>query len=266
MKKMLAVVVLTAVAVAGCATSRLGRSQLSLVSAGELSQMGVQAFDAIKKETPQETNAATNRYVRCVADAIVREIPGGSKTPWEVVVFRDDDPNAFALPGGKIGVNTGLFKVAKTPNQLATVIAHEISHVLNNHGGERMSQDLAVQTGLEVAQAMIASPDSTKGQLIMAALGLGAEYGVLLPFSREQESEADLDGLDMMAQAGFDPRESVQLWRNMSAASGGDNPLPFLSTHPSHSTRISDLNNRMARVVPMYQKAQQMGKKPNCKL
>jgi predicted Zn-dependent protease len=257
MKKLLSA--LLALSLLGaCATSRLGRSQLSLVSASDLTQMGIEAFSTMKQELPQETNAAINNYVRCVAGHITRELGG----QWEVVVFRDDEPNAFALPGGKIGVHTGILKAAQNQHQLATVIAHEISHVLNNHGGERVSQEVLVQTGLEVAQGMI-NASSQAGQLGLAALGLGAQFGILMPYSRIQESEADLDGLDLMAKAGFDPRESVNLWLNMNRLGGGEVPA-FLSTHPSHATRIQDLQARTVIAMPFYQQALAMGKRPAC--
>ncbi len=251
---------LLAFAVASCATSPLGRNQLSLVPASQLSQMGVQAFQEMKKEMPQARDSGLNRYVHCVAEKITREVNQGN---WEVVVFQDEDPNAFALPGGKIGVHTGILKVATNQHQLATVIAHEIAHVLANHGGERVSQQLVVQTGMDLVQA-VADPHSRTGQLAMAALGIGTQFGILLPYSRLQESEADLYGLDLMARAGFDPRESTALWRNMSRASGGKQPPAFLSTHPSHSSRIQDLSARMGRAMQWYEQAQRQGKRPNC--
>jgi predicted Zn-dependent protease len=243
----------------GCATSPTGRSQLVLLPEAEMSQMGLQAFENLKQETPIDDNPATNRYVDCVAGAITREV-GGS---WEVVVFEDDSANAFALPGGKIGVHTGLLKVAKNQDQLATVLGHEVAHVLAHHSNERASQQMAVEQGLSIATA-ISNPQTPTGQMLMGALGVGAQYGILMPYSRVQESEADRLGLDLMARAGFDPAQSVELWKNMSAA-GGQQPPEFLSTHPSHSTRISELRARGPAAQQLQRAARQQGKRPACK-
>jgi predicted Zn-dependent protease len=197
--------------------------------------------------------------VQCVGNAIIREV-GGS---WEIVVFRDDAANAFALPGRKIGVNTGLLKVAENQHQLATVIGHEVAHVLSQHANERVSQQFAVDQGLGLINA-IASPRSVTGQTLMGLLGVGAQYGILMPYSRIQESEADLLGLDLMAKAGFNPQESIALWRNMGRAGGGQ-PPEFLSTHPSHSTRITDLKAHMPVALRLQQQARQRGRRPDCK-
>jgi len=244
---------------AGCVTSPTGRSQLVLMPDSQIDEMGLQAFTNLKKETTVETGATTNRYVQCVANAVTREVGG----TWEVVVFKDDDANAFALPGGKIGVYTGLLKVAENQDQLATVIGHEVGHVLARHSNERVSQKFAVEQGLALLNA-VASPQSGTGQSLMGLLGVGAQYGVLMPFSRIQESEADILGLDLMAKAGFDPRQSIRLWNNMNRA-GGDGPPEFLSTHPSGSTRISDLNKHMPVAVQLQTRARQQGKRPACK-
>jgi len=244
--------------VSACATSPTGRSQLVLMPDSQMEQMGLQAFTNIKGKTAVESNRTTNSYVQCVGNAITREV-GGS---WEIVVFRDDSANAFALPGRKIGVNTGLLKVAENQHQLATVIGHEIAHVLAQHSNERVSQKFAVEQGLGLINAL-ASPSTATGQTLMGLLGVGAEYGVLLPYSRIQESEADTLGLELMAKAGFDPRESVRLWVNMGRTNKGQ-PPEFLSTHPSHSTRISDLNARIPAALNLQRTAMQQGKRPAC--
>jgi len=249
-----------ALAVAGgCATSPSGRSQFVLMPESEMDQMGVKAFTNIKDETPVATNRTTNSYVQCVGRAITREVGGN----WEIVVFRDDAANAFALPGGKIGVNTGLLKVAENQHQLATVIGHEVAHVQAHHSNERVSQQFAVDQGLSLINAL-ASPQSATGQALMGLLGVGAQYGILLPYSRVQESEADILGLDLMAKAGFDPRESVKLWVNMGKA-GGAQPPEFLSTHPSDNARINGLNAHMQVALNEQNRARQQGKHPDCR-
>lgn len=253
----LAAAALAAIALAACATSPLGRRQLRLMSGNDVSRLGATAFQDIKKETPQSTDTTQQRYVRCVATAITAQVndPEAPKQ-WEVVVFQDDTPNAFALPGGKIGVHTGILKIAKNQDQLATVLGHEVAHVLAQHANERVSQQLLTGALMEVAGQAL---DPT----MVAALGMGAQVGVLLPFSRTQESEADLLGLDLMAGAGFDPRESTKFWKNMEAAGGGGTP-EFLSTHPSDQTRAADLQKRIAQEMPVYEKVVAAGRRPKC--
>lgn len=243
---------------AACQTSPTGRKQLALISDSQMNEMGTQAFAEMKAKQPIESNAAENRYVRCVSNSITNVLP--EKGQWEVVVFKDDSANAFALPGGKIGVHTGLLKVAKNQDQLATVIGHEVAHVLAEHGKERVSEQMAAQGGLSILGSVIGNPQDPRHGLLMGALGLGAQFGVLLPHSRNQESEADIMGLDFMAKAGFDPRQSIDLWKNMGAAGGGQ-PPEFLSTHPSHGTRIKNLEEGMPSALEQREKS---GKKPSC--
>ncbi|BBI50452.1 hypothetical protein HORIV_28730 [Vreelandella olivaria] len=167
--------------------------------------------------------------VQCVAEKVVAgaeaSYPGlAFPERWEVVVFEDASPNAFALPGGRIGVHSGLLRVAETPAQLAAVIGHEVGHVLANHGNERLTQQLGIKAVLLVVGLL--GEEEFGNQQLMQALGIGAQLGISLPFSRTHEEEADLMGLEIMARAGFDPQGSVALWRNM-AASGGGQPLNF---------------------------------------
>lgn len=244
-----------------CATSPLGRKQLVFFPDDQLNQMGGAAYAQAKQETPPSTDAVANSYVSCVARAVTAEVEKGPRE-WEVTVFNSDEVNAFALPGGKIGVYSGLLKVAKNQEQLAAVISHEVAHVLARHGNERVSTAYATQTGLQLVEAIAGGASEDKSNL-MALLGLGAQVGVILPFSRTQETEADLLGLDLMAKAGFDPRASVELWKNMMAASGNGGPV-FLSTHPASTTRIKDLENRMPKALPLYQQAHAQGKVPRC--
>lgn len=261
MRMRLSILAVSLALLAGCATSPTGRSQLVLMPESQMTQMGLQAFTNIKGEIPVERNRTTNSYVQCVASAITREVGGN----WEVVVFRDDDANAFALPGRKIGVNTGLLEVAENQDQLATVIGHEIAHVLSRHANERVSQKFAVEQGLGLVNA-VANTQTGTGKTLMGLLGVGAQYGILLPYTRVQESEADNLGLELMARAGFDPRQSVRLWLNMGRADKGrGQPPEFLSTHPSHSTRISDLNKRMPEALRLQANARKLGRRPACR-
>jgi predicted Zn-dependent protease len=246
-----------------CATSPLGRRQLRLFPDEQMSQMGIAAYDKMKQEMPPSRDASTKSYVSCVANAVTAEVTGRyARSRWEVTVFQEPTPNAFALPGGKIGVHTGLLKVARNQDQLATVLGHEVAHVLADHGNERVSTAFAAQSGVELVGAIGGSSTPAQQQLL-GLLGLGAQVGVLLPFSRAQESEADSLGLDLMARAGFDPRQSIQLWKNMSNAGGGQ-PPEFLSTHPSHGTRIQNLEARMSGARVLSEQAHAQGRRPAC--
>ena len=259
----LVVAILAAIALAGCQTSSLGRRQYKMMSETEMSQMGIAAFTEISNQTPPSRDALSNAKVTCVANAITRNLSGmNSRTSWEVRVFADDTPNAFALPGGKIGVNTGLLKVARTQGQLAAVIGHEIAHVLEGHANERVTSQFAAQTAMQLASLAADASNPLHGQLI-GLLGAGVQVGVLLPYGRTHEREADLVGLDLMAKAGFDPNESVELWRNMAEASGAQ-PPEFLSTHPSHSSRIYELRQRIPKAIPLYEEAKASGRRPRC--
>ncbi len=242
-----------------CATSPTGRSQFIYMPDAQLNQMGLQAFDNLKSEKPVSKNSRYVQFANCVAEALVHEVGGN----WEVVVFEDKSLNAFALPGNKIGVHSGLIELVDNQDQLAAVIGHEIGHVMARHSNERMSQETAVSTGVGLIQA-VSAPETALGQAAIGLLGIGAQYGIILPYSRTHESEADVIGLDLMAKAGFDPRQSIVLWQKMDTAGKGPEPAEFLSTHPSHGTRISDLNQHMAQSVQFRQQALAIGKQPRC--
>ncbi|MGY8813139.1 MAG: M48 family metallopeptidase [Gammaproteobacteria bacterium] len=244
----------------GCATSPTGQSQLKIVPTSEINRMGVTAFEDIKRNTPINRNREVNAYVRCVADAIIREIPGNTR--WEIVVFEDEAVNAFALPGGKIGVYTGLLNVADGQDQLASVIGHEVAHVSADHGNARISASYATQSGFQLVQAMAGVVTPQKAQLL-GLLGVGLQAGILLPYGRGQESEADILGLNYMANAGFVPGASILLWENMSKQNK-EQPPEFLSTHPSHQTRINDLKAAMPNAQGLFNQAMSQGKRPNC--
>ncbi|WP_371194233.1 M48 family metallopeptidase [Glaciecola sp. SC05] len=266
MKKRIQYALLTAVAaslLSACTTSPTGRSQVLLYSDQQLSQSGIQAFAGMKQETPISTQAVTNRFVQCIANNIIQQLDkNASPDEWEVVVFESDQVNAFALPGKKIGVYTGLLKVAENQHQVAAVIGHEVGHVIAQHGNERMSQSTLIGVSQEVVNQALSVNGVQQTPAIMSALGLGVQVGLTLPFSRTHESEADIIGLDLMARAGFDPRESIKLWNNMNKASGGQRPLEILSTHPAPETRISKLNANMKPALALYN---QVSVKPNCR-
>lgn len=259
-------VLVVATLVQGCATNSAGRGALILIDDTSMNQMGITAFTELKQKTRATSNATTSRYATCVSRKLIAELPQQwRELPWEVVVFEDDSPNAFALPGGKVGVHTGLLSVARTEDQLAAVIGHELAHVWLRHGAERVSQQYAAQAALSAVQAYGETQSSGSSSQVMALIGLGAQVGVLLPFSRLHESEADRLGQNLMAKAGYDPAAAAALWANMQAASGQSTPQ-FLSTHPNPSRRQEVLAERArsAEIQAEVARARANGKVPGC--
>lgn len=256
-----AVSLVAAIVAVACAVSPTGRKQLLLFPEAEVAAMGATAFLQQKEQTPASRDGKKNAYVQCVAGAVLTAM-GQQPAEWEVVLFESAQVNAFALPGRKIGVYTGLLEIAATQDMLAAVIGHEIGHVLARHSNERLSTQYAAQTGLSVIQAVGGEMTQEK-KMLYGALGLGAQYGIILPYGRQQELEADRIGLELMAKAGFDPQQSVTLWQNMGRA-GGKAPPEFLSTHPSGQTRIQDLQKAMPKAVQLRQQAVAAGRAPRC--
>lgn len=246
---------------AGCATSPTGRRQARFLPASQMDAMGIQSFAELKKTTPITTDRTMTSNVNCVVKTLL-DRNGFNSSEWEVKVFKDDSVNAFALPGKKIGVHTGIFKAAQNQDQLAAVLGHEIGHVIAQHGNERMSETVLVQGALIGASVAVDSK-TQKGQTILALLGLGANVGIMLPFSRTHELEADQIGLEYMAKAGFDPAEARALWVNMSKTGGGA-PPELLSTHPSSSSRISQIEDLTPHAQNLRAQALQKYSEPNC--
>lgn len=266
-KTLLALTAMTLLGGCQLTQSPTGRTQALMYSTSDMNTLGSQSFEEIKKQEKIVTNVNINKYVGCIADAITKEVPTSyGITQWEVVVFDSEQINAFALPGGHIGVYTGLMNVAKTPDQLAAVIGHEVGHVLANHSNERLSRSKITNAGLSLAGSAFDLAGIQNKELYMQGLGLGAQYGVSMPFGRKQESESDKIGLDLMAKAGFTPQSSVSLWEAMAIASGGAQPMEFLSTHPSNERRINDLTENMNAAQALYKQAVSAGNNPNCKL
>ena len=249
------------VLISACVTSPTGRSQLLLYPESQVAELGAQAYDDMKKQQPVNNDPAVNAYVQCVSNAIISANRDKLSGQWEVTVFADEQANAFALPGGKIGVFTGLLRVAKNGDQLAAVIGHEVGHVVAQHGNERMSRGAVAQLGMGLLSAY--GQGGENRQMVVAALGIGYDLGVAKPHSRGQESEADNYGLALMANAGFDPSSAVRLWKNM--ASLGQTPPEILSTHPSPQTRIQNLTNLQKEARLVYNKARASGRQPKCK-
>ncbi|QTL35255.1 M48 family metallopeptidase [Pseudoalteromonas viridis] len=265
MNKNIVAAIAIAVTLTGCKTSPTGRTQIALYSEQQMDEMGVASFEQMKQEQTIEQNVKTNRYVQCIADALIAQLPAQyAQQQWEVVVFKEPSANAFALPGGKIGVHTGLLNVAKDQHQLAAVMGHEVGHVIAQHANERVSQNSLLQVGLQAGNAALEMGNVQYRNAIMQGLGLGAQYGVMLPFSRSHESEADVIGLELMAKAGFNPQGAVELWQNMDKA-GGERPAEFLSTHPSPENRIALLQSKMTQANSQAAEAKRQGRNPACK-
>jgi predicted Zn-dependent protease len=218
----------------------LGRSQVLLVDEGQLAQAAASAWTQTLSRERVSNDPALNRRVRDVGSRLVQAAGVGGQS-WEYRVFESDQPNAFVLPGGRVGVNTGLFKVVQNDDQLAAVLGHEIAHSTLRHAAERYSQTQLAQVGLGVAQSAAGRSSPNVARAISTFGGAGAQLGYLLPFSRTHELEADRIGVDYMARAGFRPSQAVQLWRNMAAQETRSGPPQFMSTHPSDATRIQQL-------------------------
>lgn len=257
-----AVLALPLVLLLGCSTvPETGRKQLNVLSSAQAAQMGLTAFNEIKQQTPISTNAAAAARVREVGERIasVVDLPDAQ---WEFVLFESPEPNAFCLPGGKVGVYTGLLPIARDDAGLATVIGHEVAHAVADHGAERVSQQMAAQLlgqGLGVA---LSGQSQLTQQGVMQAYGLVGQVGVLLPYSRKHESEADFMGLLYMARAGYDPEAAVGFWERFAAYTakqGGGTPA-FLRTHPVDSTRIADIKKAMPQAKAEYERAKAAGR------
>jgi predicted Zn-dependent protease len=250
-----------------CATSPLGRRQLTILPDSQMNEMGRQSFEELKQKTKIEKDPKINAYVNCVVKPIIAEFNSDlAPEEWEIVVFKSKDVNAFALPGGKIGVFTGIIPILKTDAQLAAVMGHEVGHVIARHGNERVSEGLGAQAAMVIADLLLGKSDPEQKRWVLAGLGLGLQFGVLLPFSRTHESEADLIGLRSMSKAGFDPHEAVEVWKNMSVLHGDRSPPEFASTHPSDQTRILQIQEHLPESIALWKEAQKQGKRPHCAL
>ncbi len=248
----------------GCALVPMtGRQQLSLVSQPELASLAADDYATFLKDADVVTtgDAATSlqrvgKRVADAAEAFLRSEGLASELQyynWEFALVRDDETvNAFCMPGGRVVVYTGLLPVTRDDTGLAVVLSHEVAHAVANHSGERMSQLLVANLGgMALSQAIEQKPTETQ-DLLMAAYGLGANVGYLLPYSRQQESEADRIGLTIMAMAGYDPREAIPLWERMEEVSAS-RPIEFLSTHPNPSSRIAGIRKYLPEALKRYE-------------
>ena len=248
----------------GCVTNPYTkRWQLLMVPQSYEASLGAQAYQDVLKDPkvkishdPVEVTPVQRVAERIVEAAKKSKYAETAKQfQWEASVIKDDrTQNAFALPGGKIAVYTGIFPIADNEAGLAAIIGHEVVHALARHGSERMSQGLLAQIGLVGASIALQTEgfSPVTSQAAMSALGVGTQVGVLLPFSRAHESEADYIGLLLAAEAGYDPHEAIHVWERMQQSSGGNQPHEFLSTHPGHETRIKRLTEELPEALVLY--------------
>lgn len=257
-------IILLALTVYYCSTVPItGRSQLSLVSASEMNSMSFQQYDEFLKQNELSTNKSETAMVKRVGVNIQRAVEKyftqnnlsseleGYK--WDFNLIESKDANAWAMPGGKVVVYTGILPITKDETGLAVVMGHEIAHAIAQHGAERMSQGLLQQLGGVALSVALQNEPGTTQNLFMTAYGVGTTVGVMLPFSRTHESEADHLGLIFMAMAGYDPNAAVDFWTRM-ATQGGQKPPEWLSTHPSDETRIADLKKELPEALSYYKK------------
>ena len=228
----------------GCETvPGTGRSQLNLVDDSEVASMAAGEFSKMKK-LPNDPRLAQIRRVGLSIVAVARKEDKIGVLPptnqWQFAVIDDKSPNAFAMPGGKIGFNVGMFLYASTDDDIAVILGHEVAHVLCQHSIERISQVLLVQLGAVMVDEATKNKSAQTRQAWMAGFGLGSQFGLLLPFSRTHESEADRLGLTFMARAGYNPEAAPAFWQRFAKA-GGAKPPEFFSTHPADDTRVRQL-------------------------
>ena len=238
----------------GCSTVPVtGRRSLNLIPAGEELQLGLTSFEETKKGTPISKNRAANEQVQRVGKLVAQVAsPDLPNAQWEFVVFESKEANAFCLPGGKVGVYTGLLPITRTDAGLAAVIGHEVGHAVAHHGAERMSEALMIQGGGELLKAGMSKRDPKVQEAAALAYGVGMKLGRELPHSRQQELEADQIGLIYMARAGYDPAEAIAFWKRFSEANGQAKNPPgvierWLSTHPVNAERIKQLEQLLPK-------------------
>jgi predicted Zn-dependent protease len=256
----LALITFSAAFWSGCSTVPVtGRSQLNLMSPSQEMQLGLTSFNDVKKQTPISKDPAANALVQKVGKRIAAVAgPDMPNAQWEFVVFESKEANAFCLPGGKVGVYTGILPITKDEAGLATVLGHEIAHAVARHGGERMSEAMLMQTGGEILGTSLSSADPRAQAAAVVAYGLTTKLGRELPHSRKQESEADEIGLIYMARAGYDPEAAIAFWQRFAAYNqqhGGSEGLVFLRTHPTDEKRIAQLRALMPRAKAEYHPA-----------
>lgn len=260
-QKIPAMLMLVTAAALGCSTVALAQSD------AELEAQAAQEFARIKAQAPLTTDQDVIDYIACVANAVVSVLePPDSDLHWEMAIVETQELNAFVMPGGKIVIYEGILRAARNQHQLAAVIGHEIAHVTAEHTKRKLLSGggKSMEIGIQVAAVLLGGGNYGQTYTAQEMLNQGAMFGILLPYKRGQETEADVIGLQYMAMAGFDPRAAVPLWQNMQAQAGGEGPAEFASTHPSSENRIESLISQWTEVLPLYNQAHAEGRIPDC--
>ena len=260
---MMSLLLLVAVLLVACATVPItGRKQLSLISDSEMNAMSFKQYEQVIAESRLSADTEATAMIKRVGGRIqvaVEEyfhdhgMSGELKGyAWEFNLIESDQINAWCMPGGKVAFYTGILPICRNDAGVAVVMGHEIAHAVAEHGSERMSHQMVLQLGgMALSEAVKTKPEETQA-IYMSVFAVGAQYGAMLPYSRQHESEADRIGLIFMAMAGYDPREAPKFWERMSAG-GGQKPPEFMSTHPSDESRIQQLNHHMSEALGYYQ-------------
>ena len=251
MQKHFIFILLSGLVISACTTTPISnRSALILIPKSQEISLGIQSYNEILKREKESEDTQLNQIIRRVGQRIasVSDMP---KLEWEIKLIESDQKNAFALPGGKIAIYTGILSIAKNEAGLATVMSHEIAHVIARHGAQRMTQQMLLQGAM--IGAGLSMKNSTQKNIVLSALGVGVLYGFTLPFSRLHESEADQIGLIYMAKAGYDPNEAINFWQRFGQVKGGKGPPEWASTHPADATRIQGLRSYLSRAKYDYQ-------------
>lgn len=237
-------------------TTETGRTGRVALSPGQEEALGLQSYQQVLSESQTINSGPEYETVRRTAERLARGTgESGQGYRWQVSLVRDNQANAFCLPGGKIVVFTGILPVARSEAGLATVMGHEMAHAVARHGSQRLFQQQAMNTLMQGVQVSFADMSYENQRWVMGLMGAGARYGFLMPWGRDHESEADHLGLLYMARAGYDPREAIGFWERMEEASAGRGaPAEFMSTHPSHGTRVTQLRELMPKALAEYER------------
>jgi len=232
-----------------------GRKSHVAMTTREEALLGLQSYQQVLAQSESIDSGPELEMIKRVASRLARATGKASADfDWQVSLIRSSQVNAFCLPGGKVVVYTGILPITQNETALATVLGHEMAHATSRHGSQRMLEQNLAQTALTGVAMSLSDMDYDKQRAVMGALGAGTQFGVLMPFSRKHESEADEIGLLYMARAGYDPRESIRFWQRMENA-GGAQPPEFLSSHPSHGTRIQQLEAEMPKALEEYNRS-----------
>ena len=251
MQKHFIYILLSGLVIYACTTTPVSnRSTLILIPKSQEISLGKQSYNQILKKEKKSEDTQLNQIVQRVGQRII-SVSDMPTLEWEIKLIESDQKNAFALPGGKIAIYTGILSVAKNEAGLATVMSHEIAHVIARHGAQRMTQQMLLQGAM--IGARLSMKNSTQRNIILSALGVGVLYGFTLPFSRLHESEADQIGLIYMAKAGYDPNEAINFWQRFGQVKGGKGSPAWISTHPADATRIQGLRSYLSRAKYDYQ-------------